>query len=94
VALLRLTPDNRSARWGTRAQVVLSTARREFSYRWIAPRSPALRVLVAPLFLGATLVTLLLGMLVVVLMFVAAAFAVILLAVANLLRSMGSRFGL
>jgi hypothetical protein len=72
-------------RWGTRAQIVVSTTKRQFAYRWTAPQSPALRMLVLPLFLGAALLALLVGVLAVALALVAAAVAILALAVVGIL---------
>jgi hypothetical protein len=51
-------------RFGTQAQVAVGATRRQFVYRWTAPRSPVLRALVLPLFLAAGLAVLLLALLV------------------------------
>jgi Flp pilus assembly protein TadB len=87
------TSDGRSlARWGTRAQVVVRTTRREFAYRWTAPRSPAMRVLGLPLLLVATLLVLAVGVVAVALFVVTAAVAILVLAVAAGFFALATRF--
>jgi len=74
---LRQADGKTIARWGARARVVAGTTRREFAYRWTAPRSPAQRVLVAPLLLVAGLVAILVALFLLALML---AFALLLVA--------------
>jgi hypothetical protein len=55
-------PQGRAlAHLGTHAVIVMvaHTSKRKFAYWWTAPRSPVLRVLVAPLLLGTALIGLL-----------------------------------
>jgi uncharacterized membrane protein len=78
-------------RWGTRAHLVVRTTRREVAYRWTTPRSPALRVLVAPLFIGGLVLLLLVGALAMVLALVGAVLAVVALAFVTLAWSVAAR---
>jgi hypothetical protein len=73
VASTHEPPDGRGlARWETRAHAVVNTTRREFVYQWTAPRNPAVRLLLAPLFVVAVLVALLLFVLLFALAFAVA----------------------
>jgi uncharacterized membrane protein YgcG len=61
--------------------VVVRTTRRELAYRWNAPRSPAARLALVPLFLVAVVLLVLLGALAVALMLVLSVVALIALTV-------------
>ena len=87
------TSDRRSfARWGARAQVVVSTTQREFAYRWTAPRSPAMRMLAVPLLLGATLLVLAVALVALAVFVVAAAVAILVLTFSAVFVALATRF--
>ena len=67
--------------WETRLRAAGNTTRRQFVYQWTAPRSPVLRLLLAPLFVVAALLLLALFLLVFVL---AAAVAILVVVAARL----------
>jgi hypothetical protein len=55
--------DRALARWEARAHAAVTSGRRQVVYQWSAPRSPALRLVVAPLLVLALLLVLVLGLL-------------------------------
>jgi hypothetical protein len=60
---------------GTRVRVIAGTTRRQFAFRWSAPRSPAGRLLALPVFVVAAILMLLVALLAVLLVVTAAAVA-------------------
>ena len=81
------------ARWGGHAHVAVAMTRHEIAYRWTAPRSPAVRALALPLFLGAGLLLLLLAVLFLAAFLLVASVIVGVLAVASILRLIADRTG-
>jgi hypothetical protein len=79
------------ARWERHAQFVVSTTRREFGIRWVAPRSPAQRALALPLFGVAIVLALLLGLLALTLLVLVIALAIALSVAGTILRSIARR---
>jgi uncharacterized membrane protein len=79
------------AHWGAQAHVAVAATGRQFAYRWTAPRSPALRALTLPLFLGVGLLLLVLAMLVLAALVVLAAAAVAVFAIASGLKLVAAR---
>jgi hypothetical protein len=79
------------ARLGTRTSVFVTTTRRQFTYRWSAPRSPVWQVTLAPVFLGAALLILLLGAVALAFVLAASIVAVLGLTIASFLRSSVAR---
>lgn len=80
-------PRQGTARLGTGSAVFVTTMRRQFAYRWSAPRSPIAQVALAPVFLVAALMLLLLGALTLAFLLVVSLVAVLVLTIASLLRS-------
>jgi hypothetical protein len=73
----RKTPEGGAlARWETRAQAAVKTGRRQFVYRWTAPRSPVLTLILVPLFVVAALLAIVLTMFVFAILFAVAIVAV------------------
>jgi hypothetical protein len=80
-------------RWGTRANVVINSTRREFAYRWTTPRPPVLRIALLPVVLAAGLFLLLLGVVLVALALALAAGAVLGFGLVRLFSSIGVPLG-
>jgi hypothetical protein len=83
----------RVARFVTGSSSVVRTTRREVTYRWSAPRSPAVRLLLAPLFFVALLLLVMLGVVVLALTLVLSFVGLIALVAAGLFsaRARGTR---
>lgn len=64
-------------RFGTQAHVAITATGRQLTYRWTAPRSPVLRAVFMPAFVGAGLLVLLVAMLVLAAFLVLAAATVV-----------------
>jgi uncharacterized membrane protein len=95
VSTPRPSRESRSlAHWGAQAHVAVAATGRRFAYRWTAPRSPALRALTLPLFLGVGLVLLVLAMLVLAAILVVAAAAVVVFAIASGIKLVAARIPL
>jgi hypothetical protein len=87
------TPGGRSlSRWSTSAQLVVRTTHRELAYRWTAPRSPALRLLMVPVLLGVTVLVLAVGLVALAFFLVALAVAAVVLTVAAGVLAFAMRF--
>jgi Flp pilus assembly protein TadB len=72
----RIRPGPSLAGAGARIRFAAGTTKRQFVYRWRAPRSPLGRVLVLPVLLAIAAITLVVALLVIVLMLAAAVLGV------------------
>jgi hypothetical protein len=81
--------DRSIVQWQKRVQLAAGGARREFVYQWSAPRSPVVRVLLAPVLILAALLAFVVGALVLALFLLLALAAIVVFALLALVSSVG-----